>query len=465
MAEELHYLSLDEVARRVKARKLTSVDATRAVLDRIQHVDPKLKSYATLTPERALADAAARDVETAAGTDRGPLHGVPIAVKDLCDTAGVPTAAGMLIHRDNIPAEDATVVARLKASGAVILGKLQMTEGAFGAHHPAIPAPINPWNAAYWTGSSSSGSGAATAAGLCFASLGSDTGGSIRFPSTMNGLSGLKPTWGRVSRAGVFPLADSLDHIGPMARSALDCAIVLGVIAGPDERDPTAAMEEVPDYAAGIGAGVAGRRIGCPTNLHGLDSDGRQALDGALEVLRKAGATVVDVALPGGFDQGARDWLPLCAVECAVAHEATYPARANEYGAVLARLIDDGRHLSGLELIRLQQRRAALTGALNRLLASVDLLLMPVMPDSVWSLEGLAATGRDPEKVASRLRYTAPFDMSGQPTLTLPGGMTRDGVPVGFQIVGRAFGEAAILAAGHAYQQATDWHLRRPPVE
>ena len=324
------------------------MDATQAILDRIDRLDPRLKSYATLTRERALADAAARDAETAAGTSRGPLHGVPIAVKDLCNTEGVATAAGMAIHRANVPTEDATVVARLKAKGAVILGKLQMTEGAFGAHHPSIPAPLNPWNAAYWTGSSSSGSGAATAAGLCFASLGSDTGGSIRFPCTMNGLTGLKPTWGRVSRAGVFPLAESLDHIGPMTRSALDCAIVLGVIAGADERDPTAVTVAGARLCRGRSRqGVKGKRIGRPVNLAGLDDDGRRALDGAIEVLGKAGATILDVALPAGFDQAAVDWVPLCAVECAIAHEATYPARAGEYGSVLAGLIDVGRRLSG----------------------------------------------------------------------------------------------------------------------
>lgn len=462
MSADLHYLSLDEVARRLKARTLTSVDATGAILDRIDRLDPQLKSYATLTRDRALADAAARDAETEAGTSRGPLHGVPIAVKDLCNTAGVATAAGMAIHRANVPGEDATVVARLKARGAVILGKLQMTEGAYGAHHPSIPAPLNPWNAAYWTGSSSSGSGAATAAGLCFASLGSDTGGSIRFPSTMNGLTGLKPTWGRVSRAGVFPLAESLDHIGPMTRSALDCAIVLGAIAGADERDPTASPAPVPDYAATLGQGVKGKRVGRPVALAGLDDDGRRALEGALEVFAKAGATIVDVSLPAGFDQAAVDWVPLCAVECALAHAATYPARAGEYGGVLAGLIDTGRRLSGTELAGLQLRRAALTGGLNRLLASIDLLLMPVMPRAVWSLEALAAAGRAPQTVGMRLRYTAPFDMSGHPTLTLPGGMTQEGMPVGFQIVSRAFDEAGILAAGHAYQQSTDWHLRRP---
>jgi amidase len=460
----LHYLSLDEVARRLKARKLSSLEATRTMLDRIARLDPRLKAYAVLTAERALADAAQRDAESADGKSRGRLHGVPIAVKDLCNTAGIATAAGMAIHRNHVPAKDATVVARLKAAGAVLLGKLQMTEGAFGAHHPSIPAPLNPWNANYWTGSSSSGSGAATAAGLCFASLGSDTGGSIRFPSTMNGLTGLKPTWGRVSRAGVFPLAESLDHIGPMARSALDCAIVAGVIAGADEDDPTAVSRPVPDYAAAAASGVEGKRVGLPKGLRDLDDDSQRALDGAAEAFKKAGATLVEVALPAGFEQGARDWLPLCAVECAVAHEATYPSRAAEYGPVLAALIDSGRKLGAMEVVHLQLRRATLAGELDKLVGSLDLLLMPVMGRAAWTLDALAKAGRDVDAVASRLRYTAPFDMSGHPTLTLPGGMTRDGVPAGFQIVGRTFDEAGILAAGHAYQQQTDWHLKRPPL-
>jgi amidase len=464
MPADLHYLSLDEVARRLKARKLSSLEATRTMLDRIARLDPRLKAYAVLTAERALADAAQRDAESADGKSRGRLHGVPIAVKDLCNTAGIATAAGMAIHRNHVPAKDATVVARLKAAGAVLLGKLQMTEGAFGAHHPSIPAPLNPWNANYWTGSSSSGSGAATAAGLCFASLGSDTGGSIRFPSTMNGLTGLKPTWGRVSRAGVFPLAESLDHIGPMARSALDCAIVAGVIAGADEDDPTAVSRPVPDYATAAASGVEGKRVGLPKGLRDLDDDSQRALDGAAEAFKKAGATLVEVALPAGFEQGARDWLPLCAVECAVAHEATYPSRAAEYGPVLAALIDSGRKLGAMEVVHLQLRRATLAGELDKLVGSLDLLLMPVMGRAAWTLDALAKAGRDVDAVASRLRYTAPFDMSGHPTLTLPGGMTRDGVPAGFQIVGRTFDEAGILAAGHAYQQQTDWHLKRPPL-
>jgi amidase len=464
MPGDLHYLSLADVAQRLKARKLSSVEATQATLDRIAKLDPGLKAYATVTPERALKDAARLDQESAAGKSRGPLHGVPIAVKDLCNTEGVATAAGMAIHRNNVPTRDATVVRRLKEAGAVLLGKLQMTEGAFGTHHPSIAAPLNPWNAAYWTGASSSGSGSATAAGLCFGSLGSDTGGSIRFPSTQNGVTGLKPTWGRVSRAGVFALADSLDHVGPMTRDALDAALLLGVIAGADAEDPTASPAPVPDYAGGINGGVRGRRIGVPLGLADLDGGVGRVLDAAAAVFKQAGAQLIEVKLPASVEQGARDWVPLCAVETALAHEATYPSRASDYGPVLAAFIDAGRRTSVIELARLQVRRASLSGDLTKLLASLDLLLMPVMGKATWTIKGLEAAGRDPETVAARLRYTAPFDMSGQPTLTLPGGMTADGMPVGFQIVGPAFGEAAILAAGHAYQQATDWHRKRPPL-
>ena len=461
MTADLHYLSLAEASRRLGAREISSAELTRALLDRIARVDGRLKSYATITAERALADAMLADGEIAAGKRRGPLHGVPVAVKDLCNTAGIATAAGMAIHRDHMPDKDATVVARLRAAGAVILGKLQMTEGAFGAHHPSIPAPLNPWNETYWTGSSSSGSGAATAAGLCFASLGSDTGGSIRFPSTMCGLSGLKPSWGRVSRAGVFPLAPSLDHIGPMARSALDAALMLAVLAGLDPEDQTTSPVPVPDYVASIDRGVRGLRIGVPTNLIGMDADSRAALNGAIAVLAAAGGSTVDVVLPS-LDEATVQWLSLCGVEAALAHEKTYPSRAAEYGPVLAGLLDIGRKLSALDLARLQLGRARVTGELNRLMDTIDLLLMPVMGIAAPTIAGVAS--RTSETVATRLRYTAPFDMSGHPTLTLPGGFTADGMPAGFQIVGRAFDEATILAAGHAYQCATGWHLKRPPV-
>jgi amidase len=248
-----------------------------------------------------------------------------------------------------------------------------------------------------------------------------------------------------------------------MCRTARDAALVLGAIAGADPDDPTASPQPVPDYAAATGAGVKGKRIGMPTNLIGMDGDSRSAFEGAMAALTQAGAVPVELALPD-FDEAALKWLPLCGVEAALAHEVTFPARRTEYGAEFASLIDLGRSLSALDLGKLLLMRARLKGEIERTLATVDFLLMPVMGVATPSLAAMKAAGRTPETVAARLRYTAPFDMSGHPTLTLPGGMSADGVPVGFQIVGHAFDEAGILAAGHAYQLATDWHLRRPSI-
>ena len=464
-SDELSYLDLVEVGRRIQARQLSSVEVTQAVLGRIARLDPRFKCYATLTPEHALAQAREADSEIAGGTLRGPLHGVPIAVKDLCHTRGIVTAAGMPIHKDYRPDRDATVITRLWEAGAVLLGKLQLTEGAFGAHHPAIDPPVNPWSAAHWTGVSSSGSGVATAVGLCYGSIGSDTGGSIRFPSTMNGITGLKPTWGRVSRAGVFALAESMDHLGPMTRSAADAAAMLLAIAGADADDPTALREPVPDYLGGISQGVREVRIGIDRALiaAGSDADMARATEEATRVLAQIGANVLEVAFPSP-DAVVRDWIPLCGVEAAVAHEATYPSRAAEYGPLLAGLLEAGRSLDGRTVAKMLLRREAFRGQLNALFCNIDLLIVPVMNVAAPTLDELAAAGRTPAALEARLRFTAPFDMSGHPTLTLPGGKTNNGLPVGFQIVGRPMEEALILRAGHAFQQATSWHRRRPPI-
>jgi amidase len=259
-------------------------------------------------------------------------------------------------------------------------------------------------------------------------------------------------------------LAESLDHVGPMCRNALDAALVLSVIAGPDPADPTTVPIAVADYLGSIDRGVVGKRIGVVRDLDGLDPDAERVHAEATLTMEQAGATIVDVELPQDFDQAGRDWVALCSVEAALAHEPTYPARAAEYGPVLAEALDMGRRTSGPEFARMQRRRARLTGELTRLLASVDLLLLPVMGTAAPTIEAMRRAGRAPEAVAQRLRFTAPFDLSGQPTLTLPGGANADGVPIGFQIVGRAFDEAGILAAGHAYQHATDWHVRHPPL-
>jgi amidase len=399
------------------------------------------------------------------GEIRGPLHGVPIAVKDLCWTQGVPTAAGMTIYKDNVPTEDATVVTKLNAAGAIILGKLQLTEGAYVDHHPAITPPRNPWNADYWSGASSSGSGVATAAGLCYGSLGSDTGGSIRFPSAANGITGLKPTWGRVSRYGVFELAATLDHIGPMTRSAADAGAMLRVIAGADPRDPTASQEPVPNYLAGQGRGIRGVRVGIDAawNTTGVDAATRSAIAEATGVIAALGAELRAVTFPDSR-QITTDWFPQCGVETAVAHEATYPARSGEYGSALAGLIDVGRALSGLDYQKIILRRNDFRGRVAALFETIDLLLVPAQGFAAPTTAMMATVGGDEALMSGLLRYTCPFDMTGSPTITLPCGVTEVGMPIAFQLVSRHMDEALLVRAGIAFQAETDWHRRHPPI-
>ncbi len=463
--ESLYYLELVELTRRMHAKEISPVEATKAELDRIGNLDKSLRSFALVTPEAALEQARQAELEIARGDIKGPLHGAPIAVKDLCWTTGVPTAAGMTIYRDFRPTEDATVVKKLRAAGAVILGKLQLTEGAFADHHPDIKPPVNPWNAAHWSGASSSGSGVATAAGLCYGSLGSDTGGSIRFPSAANGVTGLKPTWGRVSRYGVFELAATLDHIGPMARSAVDTAAMLGAIAGPDENDPTASQEAVPNYLAGIDRGVRGLRIGVDTTFNQRGTDARmvRAVDEAIATVRELGGEVREVTFP---DPSAviADWSSHCGIETAVAHEATYPSRKSEYGPALAGLIDLGRSQSGLDYQKILLRRLDFRGRLRALFETIDLLLIPAQASASPTTAEMATLGEDSAKIATLLRYTCPFDASGSPTITLPCGFTDAGTPVAFQFVAPHFREETLFRAGYAYQRSTDWHRHHPTL-
>jgi amidase len=462
--DDLAYIELTEVARRIQARELSSVAVTQAMLDRIAALDDSLGSHALVLPELALAQARQADVEIASGRIRGPLHGAPIAVKDLCWMQGVPTAAGMTIYSDFRPDEDATVVTRLRDAGAIILGKLQLTESAYADHHPSITPPKNPWHPEHWPGASSSGSGVATAAGLCYGSLGSDTGGSIRFPSAAQGLTGLKPSWGRVSRYGVFELAATLDHVGPMTRSARDAAAMLGAIAGADPKDPTALQDPVPDYLAGIEGGVRGLRIGTdPVWTGNADAETQAVVAAALDVLRGLGAEIVEIRFPD-IAQSVQDWFPLCGVETAVAHAGTYPAQRDAYGPALAGLIELGRSLSGLDVQRIILRREDLRGRVNALMTQIDLLLIPAMGFAAPSLAKMATLGTDAALMNNLLGFTCPFDMTGHPSLTLPGGFTPAGMPVAFQFIGAHRAEALLCQAGHAFQQVTDWHKRHPDL-
>jgi len=463
MRTDLHFMSITELSELLRSRKVSSREVTQAQLARIAALDGALGSYAVVTEEEAMSGACVADSEIAAGQYRGPLHGVPIGIKDLCHTKGIATAAGMAIHKDFRPREDATAVARLKHAGAVLLGKLQMTEGAYSDHHPSIAPPRNPWNAAYWPGISSSGPAVATAAGLCYGAIASDTGGSIRWPCGANGLTGLKPTWGRVSRFGVFELAASLDHIGPIARSTADAAVLLSVLAGHDANDPTSVPTPVPDYVASAAEGVRGLRIGVDWHWIGRDVDpsGQAVLSNAVRLFGGIGAEIVDVRVPDAA-QAVVDWSPACAVEAAVAHEGTYPARRTEYGPVLASVLEMGRALSGIDYQKILLRRMDFRGRLEWLFQTVDLLLAPVHPFAPLNLSDIRTLGNQPELILKLQRYTAPFNMTGSPTLTLPGGFSDTGLPIGLQLIAGYLGETTLFRAGAAYQRVTDFHMRHP---
>jgi amidase len=464
-SNDLHYLELLEVGRLIQSRELSSVEVTKAQFARIDKVDGALKSYVRTMNDSALAEAARADAEIARGELRGPLQGVPVGVKDLCWTQGVPTAAGMTLYKDFVPIEDGTVVRKLREAGAVILGKLQLTESAYADHHPTVSPPVNPWNAAHWPGVSSSGSGVATAAGLCYGSLGTDTGGSIRFPSAANGLTGLKPTWGRVSRYGAFELAATLDHIGPMTRSAADAGAMLGAIAGADAKDPTASQLPVPDYLADTAKGLAGLRVGIDTRwaTEGVDAPTRAVFDAAVAAVKTLGGEVREVRFPDPT-QAIEDWFPLCGMEAAVVHEQTYPSRKDMYGPAVAGLIDLGLAQRGVDYQKIVLRRHDFSGKVRAMFQDIDLLLIPATGIASPTMERMAQMGVDADLMAAMLRYTCPFDMTGSPTITLPGGFTPAGMPVAFQFVARHFDEALLVRAGAAFQQATDWHRRHPAL-
>jgi amidase len=461
MTDDIAYLELTGIAELIRSRQITSVEVTRVILDRIDAFDPSLHSYVTVMTETALDAAELADEELARGRYRGPLHGVPVAVKDLAFTTDAPTGSGSTIHAGRVSSFDATVVSRLRASGAVLTGKLRMTEGAYTDHHPDLPTPLNPWDADTWVGSSSSGSGVATAAGLCFGSLGSDTGGSIRLPSSMNGVTGLKPTWGRVSRHGVVELAASLDHIGPMARSAADCAAILGVIAGADRHDPTALLAPVPDYLANLRLPRA-PRIGVDRALLATFDDPTQAMLGdAIGVFEDLGWVIAEIHLPD-LKRSSADFAALCAVETATAHLETYPSRASEYGPSLRDLIDLGRAMSAMDYQKLMQARRAFTGEMNRVFEDVELFLLPGIGFASPTLDDMSDLGSNPALLAGLLTPTAPLDHSGHPTITMPGAFTERGTPLALQLVAGHLQEQTLLQAAHAFQSVTDLHARHP---
>ena len=459
---DIHYQPLTKVAEHIEAGDVSPVELAETMLARIAKLDGKFKAYTTVTSEIAMRQARAAEAEIAKGMYRGPLHGVPVAVKDLCFTKSVRTTGGMTIYADFVPDHDATVVTRLAQAGAVLLGKLHMTEGALLEHHPDLPQPVNPWGDDTWTGVSSSGSGVAPAAGMAFATIGSDTGGSIRFPSACNALTGVKPTWGRVSRYGIFDLAPTFDHLGPMTRSAADCAAMLQCLAGEDPNDPTSLTTPVPDYLAALDGvyGARGVKIGLDWSYAGAEDQGTLELTHqAVATLAELGAVLSDVKFPS-IDALVKYAMPLTMAELAAVHAKTYPAQADKYGPWTVNALEGGHAAKGVDLGQGVIERYKFCGAVAQFFKEIDVFVMPVFTKGTPTLEEVRAQVAEDFNIIGK--YTSPFNATGTPTVTLPCGFI-DGKPVAFQLAGKHGSEALLLKVAHAYQQATDWHTRRPP--
>lgn len=463
---DLCYLTLHELSTRIRARGISPVEATEATLERIERLNPKLNAFITVTAEQALADARAAEREIASGRYRGSLHGVPVGVKDLCSTKGVRTTAGSKILADWVPDEDATVVRKLRDAGAVIVGKLHMHEWALGAtgvssHYGPCR---NPWDAERITGGSSSGSGAAVSAGLCFAALGSDTGGSIRVPASLCGIVGLKPTYGRVSLRGVVPLSWSLDHVGPMARTALDCALLFEAIAGHDPQDERSADAPVEQWSKRLDGGLSGLRVGVAT--YGLDQAEPEvvaAVSDAIGTLERQGAQVRQIETPMLQDY----WVATSVVllsEAAAYHKDNLEQRPQDFAEDVRMRLQWGLDQKAADYVRAYRTMHEVRRTCDQLLLSdVDLLALPATIRTAVPLESVAQD--DPTLGLTRL--TAPFDLTGQPAISVPCGLTESasgGLPVGLQLVGRRFDEATVLRAAHAFEQARG-PLPRPPVD
>ena len=461
----IHFKTISEVASLIESKQLSPVELTETMLRRIESLDGRYKSYATVMTDHAMASAQAAEKEITAGRYLGQLHGVPIAVKDLCFTKGVRTMGGARVLRDHIPEFDGTVVQRLESAGAVLLGKLNLTEGAMGGYNPDFQIPLNPWDPQRWAGASSSGSGVATAAGLCYGSLGSDTGGSIRFPAAACGIVGIKPSWGRVSRYGVLALAESLDHVGPMTRSAVDAGIMLQAIAGHDPNDPTSLTASVPNMLEGVGQGVRGIRIGLDERHISEDTDPQltEAVLAGARVLEGLGAELVQVTMPQTRDFCAA-WTVLCSAEAAAAHQATYPSRRDEYGPWFRDWLDKGAGVTGTDYAEANFQRLACNGILAEVFANIDVLVSPSMPNPPHRVTPEELYGPMVTSDFSRLRFTMPFDFNGAPTISLPCGLNDEGLPLSIQFVGKHLAEPLLCRIGQAYETATEWHHLRPNI-
>jgi aspartyl-tRNA(Asn)/glutamyl-tRNA(Gln) amidotransferase subunit A len=469
MSAEPALLSLTEVARAISKKELSSREAAQSCLERIKQWQPHLNAFMAIEADDALAAADAADAALAKGKVSGVLHGVPLAHKDMYYDAGKVVTCGSKIRRDFVPTTTATALQRLKDAGTIRLGSLQMVEFAFGptGHNSHYGAVHNPFALAHITGGSSSGSGSAVAARLTFAALGSDTGGSIRMPAHFCGVTGLKTTYGRISRAGAMPLSQSLDTVGPLARTVEDCALLLGLMAGADPEDPTASTSPVPDYMAATRGQIKGLTIGVPTSFYvdDLDPEVARILDQTIATLKREGANIVQVELPDQRQLTAAAQL-IVAVEAASFHKRWLIERPQDYGPQVLMRLQNGLAISGVSYLEAMRWRGPALSAHMAATAGVDAVITPVSPVPAPTIaESDVGNSPDADIVLQRLtRFTRPINYLGLPSLSIPSGFTRSGLPVGMQLIGRSFDEATLLRIGAAFQRVTDFHARVPKL-
>ena len=456
--------SIAEAAALIAARKLSPVELTEACLGRAERLDGQLHAFIRLMPEEARAAARAAEARIVKEGPRGPLDGIPFAHKDIYGTAGIPTTAHSRVLQEHVPGADATTVAKLAAAGVIPLGKLATHEFAFGGPSFDLPWPParNPWNPEHFTAGSSSGTGAAVAAGMVLGGTGSDTGGSIRGPAALCGITGIKPTYGLCSRAGILPLAQSLDHAGPMAWTVEDCAILLQAMAGYDPADPASANRPVADFRAELGRGVKGLRVGVIRHFHETDHPVTAAtlagIEGAAAFFRAEGAEVRDVVLPSLAEFNACGWIILLAEAFAV-HETWMRRDPNLYGELLRDRLVLGGLLSAADYLQAQKRRRALIAATEAASAEFDLLLTAAQPGEAPLIEAVPKWA-----FLEKPNFTIPFNVTGWPGITVPTGFGEGGLPVAMQLVAKPFAEPLLFRAADAYEKAHSWRATRPAL-
>ena len=468
---DLAFESLYRQADLLKSRQVSPVELTQTYLDRIERFNEKLRSFITVTGDQALESARTAEKEITLGRYLGPLHGIPIGLKDQFDTEGIRTTHGSSIYSENVPERDCTVVTRLKTAGALILGKLNMTEFAFGdTRNYPHGTPKNPWDLTRYPGGSSAGSGSSVVAGLCSASLGEDTGGSVRIPASMCGIVGIRPTFGRISRYGVFPMCWSMDIPGPMTRTVKDCALLLGVLAGHDPNDQLSSKQPVPDYTGDIDKGIEGLRIGYlkeQISNKDVDPEVRQAIEKALEVMESLGAQVTEVSIPL-LSLAGPIYVAICDSDAADVHGALLRERGDEYDAGVRTRLAAASLVPAVFYHKAQRARELLRRQMSAALDKVDALVSPTMANQTPTIEEATKRFSSEDHVRERVfgsrANTTPYNLSGFPAVSIPCGFTESGLPIGLQLGGRPFDEVMLFRVAAAYERATDWHTLRPSL-